>query len=879
MAMTHDYMDYLEDQIGISPANSQEELQAAQTIADLMRQHDVDVNVEEFDAPGAGRLVRCALLVLMFVGIVLSGTGISALGVVLVLVPAALLILEALGIGGGILSKIGPAARSQNVVAVHHATGELVAKGNRPIVIVAHYDSPHESFLYGSPLSRYIPMLRNALKWLVPAVALCSLLQVVSILPAPLRSVLWVVGILLCVPLVVLGADGIYQKFSRCSLGSNDNKSSVAALLGVLDNVRPSGEKPVSRRAIEREQQEQQREREAARAADQATTDQATSEFGDAIETEPEAAPAPQVEEVVGVRHGKDVISALGILPTSCEIEYVDSSKSMRASSIDSDKTSELPGNPANAGARIDAETQVDSVDSTESLPKPQPPRVSDSEPTSASTSVSAEATEAEKAAAPAADEPAEAAPAPEKTRFFDRKKLASMFDRFESHGVGEKDDSGLTATPVDDLGSTRPAAPTPRKRPEKPDDPNWGKSSFKPQVSDVARRAALFDLPDPSRSTDPFAADADATQLAPSHPATTPSRRSMGNLLSDADARNARRIRGGAPESEVPVITPAPAVPPTVASVPTQDSEVASPDGLDVISADDLGMAEPTEPAYEPEKHHFSLFRHNKDNAGGRSRGQAMRGGNWLSDDPENWDDSSDSDPWKGGATTRSGLRLVEDAPAETADPAPEGVPSEEPGSGNSPMNIVSDEPDEAADSPAEQTVDGDSEPTDVPTEEDLRAAVLHMGDDELVCHDIWFVALGASDLDHAGMRSFLSEHRSAIRGAFLVNLDCVGAGDLSLLTHEGFEPTRRADRRLLRLLTGTATDLHVDIKTQRFDWADTDASIAMRNSVRAVTVMGLGENGLPALSRTEQDAPENVDGDQAASVAELVTEMIRRS
>ena len=51
------------------------------------------------------------------------------------------------------------------------------------------------------------------------------------------------------------------------------------------------------------------------------------------------------------------------------------------------------------------------------------------------------------------------------------------------------------------------------------------------------------------------------------------------------------------------------------------------------------------------------------------------------------------------------------------------------------------------------------------------------------------------------------------------------------------------------------------------------------MRSSVRAVTVMGMGENGLPALSRTEQDVPENVDGDQAASVAELVTEMIRRS
>ena len=54
MAMTHDYLDYLEDQIGISPANSQEELQAAQTIADLMKKHDVDVNVEGSMLPAAG---------------------------------------------------------------------------------------------------------------------------------------------------------------------------------------------------------------------------------------------------------------------------------------------------------------------------------------------------------------------------------------------------------------------------------------------------------------------------------------------------------------------------------------------------------------------------------------------------------------------------------------------------------------------------------------------------------------------------------------------------------------------------------------------------------------------------------------------------------
>ena len=98
MANTQDYVSYLDEQIGISPATSQEELQAAQTIADLMKKHDVDVNVEEFDAPGSGRFVRCVLLVLMFVGVILSGTGISVLGVVLALVPGVLLILDVLGV-------------------------------------------------------------------------------------------------------------------------------------------------------------------------------------------------------------------------------------------------------------------------------------------------------------------------------------------------------------------------------------------------------------------------------------------------------------------------------------------------------------------------------------------------------------------------------------------------------------------------------------------------------------------------------------------------------------------------------------------------------------------------------------------------------------
>ena len=79
MAMTHDYLDYLNEKVGICPAGSQEELQAADVIADLMRQHDVEPSVEEFDAKTFGGTVPSVLYVLMFIGIVLGGIGVPVL--------------------------------------------------------------------------------------------------------------------------------------------------------------------------------------------------------------------------------------------------------------------------------------------------------------------------------------------------------------------------------------------------------------------------------------------------------------------------------------------------------------------------------------------------------------------------------------------------------------------------------------------------------------------------------------------------------------------------------------------------------------------------------------------------------------------------------
>ena len=204
MATTRTYLDYLDEKIDISPANSQEELDAAELMGSLMEdslmeEHGLDVQTQEFDAPSQGKLAHYVLYIVMFVGILLAGfLGTAAGAVGLILVAASFVLLAMEFAGRDVLGNIGPRGRSQNVIGVHRATGPLVMKGNRPIVIMAHYDSPNEDLL-----SR--PQ-----------------------------------GILASLPLLAVGVSAIYQKFAPCTTGANDNKASLAAMLGVMDMVRPT---------------------------------------------------------------------------------------------------------------------------------------------------------------------------------------------------------------------------------------------------------------------------------------------------------------------------------------------------------------------------------------------------------------------------------------------------------------------------------------------------------------------------------------------------------------------------------------------------------------------------------------------------------------
>ncbi|OUP10437.1 hypothetical protein [Collinsella sp. An2] len=162
--------------------------------------------------------------------------------------------------------------------------------------------------------------------------------------------------------------------------------------------------------------------------------------------------------------------------------------------------------------------------------------------------------------------------------------------------------------------------------------------------------------------------------------------------------------------------------------------------------------------------------------------------------------------------------------------------------------------------------------------SERELRDAITSMADDELLGHDIWFVATGASEYDNAGMKAFLSTHRDKLRGVFLINLECVGAGQLAMVATEGENRVLKGDKRITNLVRKVSAAFHNEFASVEMPYETTDAYAAMSMSLRSLTVAGIDGPNF-ACSHSEVDLPYNVNPENVDLVADVVTEVIRRS
>lgn len=239
MANTQNYINHLLQNTGITPACSEEERLAAEDIAQIFRNHGFDPEVQEFNAPAPSRLAFAITGILAFVGALLMGIGggIGLVGTLLAIIGAVLYVLERTG--HPVISGLGKTGVSQNVIAYHKASGPLASPRNRPVVVVAHYDSPRAELLAREPYASYRALIAKLLPVATVAPAAVAVLRILP-LPGALKVLLWIVAILASLVALANAANIISNRYILpYTSGAVCNKSSVAALLGVMDNVAP----------------------------------------------------------------------------------------------------------------------------------------------------------------------------------------------------------------------------------------------------------------------------------------------------------------------------------------------------------------------------------------------------------------------------------------------------------------------------------------------------------------------------------------------------------------------------------------------------------------------------------------------------------------
>ena len=159
------------------------------------------------------------------------------------------------------------------------------------------------------------------------------------------------------------------------------------------------------------------------------------------------------------------------------------------------------------------------------------------------------------------------------------------------------------------------------------------------------------------------------------------------------------------------------------------------------------------------------------------------------------------------------------------------------------------------------------------------IRRRVTETIDRDFAEKEVWFVATGAEEVGTVGMQAFLGQYGDELRDALFINLDNVGAGQLSWVTSEGMARRYRADRRLVSLAKRVSREQEILVKPRVYKGLSTDATAAMARGFKAMTLMAFDSSGVPVNWHWKSDTSDNIEPEVVERVTELVTHMIREA
>lgn len=141
----------------------------------------------------------------------------------------------------------------------------------------------------------------------------------------------------------------------------------------------------------------------------------------------------------------------------------------------------------------------------------------------------------------------------------------------------------------------------------------------------------------------------------------------------------------------------------------------------------------------------------------------------------------------------------------------------------------------------------------------------------------EVWLAFTGAEEVDHRGLKRLLKGHQE-LSGAYFLNLEGVGAGELCYLTQEGLLKPYRPDSTLLQLAQRVA-NRHPELafKAARMMVVD-EVQTLSRLGHRAICYAGRdAATDSLAYWHTSDDVVGNIDGDALVRAAEFVWAMLK--
>lgn len=170
---------------------------------------------------------------------------------------------------------------------------------------------------------------------------------------------------------------------------------------------------------------------------------------------------------------------------------------------------------------------------------------------------------------------------------------------------------------------------------------------------------------------------------------------------------------------------------------------------------------------------------------------------------------------------------------------------------------------------------ITGSLDPTELAAR--IRRQVTDGVDRALAEKEIWFVATGAGEPGGYGMRALLDAYGSDLRGAAIINIDTVGAGAISFITHEGVTRRLHADRRLVSQAKRTVREQGLSVRGRQRMGATGDAVVALAQGFRAMSVMAFDINDRLPNWHWHTDTVDAVSADTVEQAVDFVSALVR--